>query len=91
MYRNYAKLRRILLFIDKNCWVGGINSNKQTLSESYEFVMIFVMSFNYRKYYLHSNYGIYEEKHGNKKTDIRESLVEKKQEIQFIKTSCNLL
>lgn len=63
MYRNDTKLRRILLFIDKNCWVvsplkslsttdvthvsyrraGGINSNKQTLSESHEFVMIFVM------------------------------------------------
>lgn len=36
------------------------------------------------KGYLHSDYGIYEEKHSNKKTDVRKSLLEKRQQRQLI-------
>lgn len=32
------------------------------------------------KIYLHSNYGVYEEKHSNKETDVREGLLEKRQQ-----------
>lgn len=38
------------------------------------------------KTYLHSNNGIYEEKHSNKETDVRKSLLEKRQQRQLIKT-----
>lgn len=40
----------------------------------------------YLERYLHSNYGIYEEKHSNEKTDVRKSLLEKRQQRQIIQT-----
>lgn len=36
--------------------------------------------------YLHSNYGVYEEKHSDEKTDVRKSLLEKRQQRQVIQT-----
>lgn len=38
------------------------------------------------KGYLHSNYGIYEEKHSDEKTDIRKRLLEKRQQGRLFKT-----
>ena len=40
----------------------------------------------YLERYLHSNYGVYEEKHSDEKTDVRKSLLEKRQQRQIIKT-----
>lgn len=36
--------------------------------------------------YLHSDDGVYEEKHGDQKTDVRKGLLEKRQQRQGIKT-----